>query len=183
MWRSCWCNSSTASTPRRRTCAALCRTCSPRLDSRTFANRHSLPRSWVRSRSIRRTSPQASVNPGGDLCSETNELDKRKGGDDSPWVNPGAATVSHRCYVAPQPLRLMSFNTGEVECAAPDWRTSTASKLRSCFSPWERFTMEPANTLRLARCRVSWQPFSHRGERPVWQRDCWLMPQTLNRLG
>src|SRR5258708_21804157 len=36
----------------------------------------------------------------------------------------------------------MSFNTGEVEYAAPAWRTSTASKRRSCFYPWERFTTE-----------------------------------------
>jgi hypothetical protein len=72
--------------------------------------------------------------------------------DDSPWLKPGASTVLHRCCVVPQPLRLVAFNTREVACAAPASRTSTPSKVRCCFYPWERFTTEPANSMQLAEC-------------------------------
>ena len=52
----------------------------------------------------------------------------------------------------PTAMRLVSFNTREVECAALALRTSTVSKARSCFYPWERFTTERPNTIELARC-------------------------------
>jgi hypothetical protein len=52
----------------------------------------------------------------------------------------------------PTASRVVSFNTREVECAALALRTSTASKARSCFYPWERLTTERPNTIELARC-------------------------------
>src|SRR5258708_6114124 len=58
----------------------------------------------------------------------------------------------------PTAIRLASFNTREVECAAPAYRTSTTSKTRSCFYPRERLTVERPNTIQLARC---YQAVSH----------------------
>src|SRR5258706_1759692 len=58
----------------------------------------------------------------------------------------------------PTASRLASFNTSEVECAAPAYRTSTTSKTRSCFYPRERLTVERPNPMQLARC---YQAVSH----------------------
>src|SRR5689334_3282221 len=52
----------------------------------------------------------------------------------------------------PTAIRVVSFNTREVACAALAWRTSTASTARACCSPWERLTTERPNTMELARC-------------------------------
>src|SRR5215469_15684978 len=45
-----------------------------------------------------------------------------------------------RC--CPTAIALVAFNTGEVECTAPASRTSTTSKIRSCFYSRERFTLK-----------------------------------------
>jgi len=36
----------------------------------------------------------------------------------------------------------------------------TPSKVRACFSPWERLTTEPASTIEVVRCEVSYQSLS-----------------------
>src|SRR5260221_1146259 len=86
----------------------------------------------------------------------------------------------------PTAIRLASFNTREVECAAPAYRTSTTSKTRSCFYPRERLTVERPNTIQLARC---YQAVSHissdarlrarRHSSPALKRRGRLPPQRL----
>jgi hypothetical protein len=55
----------------------------------------------------------------------------------------------------------------------------TPSKARSCWYPWERLTTEPANSIELARCNVSYQLFSHTRAEPAMPTDLWLKPQRL----
>src|SRR5258708_40099353 len=53
----------------------------------------------------------------------------------------------------------------------------TSSKMRSYFYPWERLTTERPNTIRLARCKMSSQAFSHRGKDLAMQRDFGRKPR------
>src|SRR5260221_3943029 len=55
----------------------------------------------------------------------------------------------------------------------------TSSKMRSYFYPWERLTTERPNTIRLARCKMSSQAFSHRGKDLAMQRNFGLKPRRL----
>src|SRR5260221_14122996 len=60
-----------------------------------------------------------------------------------------------------------------------DQAHGTSSKMRSYFYPWERLTTERPNTIRLARCRMSSQAFSHRGKDLAMQRNFGLKPRRL----
>jgi hypothetical protein len=53
----------------------------------------------------------------------------------------------------------------------------TSSKMRYCSYPRERLTTEPASSIQLARCRVSYQAFSQRQARAEKQQDFWLKPE------
>jgi hypothetical protein len=45
--------------------------------------------------------------------------------------------------------------------------SGTTSKVRECFYPRERFTVEPPNTLQLVRCKVPTSLFSHKRAKPA----------------
>src|SRR5258706_15874833 len=89
---------------------------------------------------------------------ETIAYTKRSVGDDSPSLKGRGFYGFAPRLCRPTAIRLASFNTREVECAAPAYRTSTTSKTRSCFYPRERLTVERPNTIQLARC---YQAVSH----------------------
>jgi hypothetical protein len=52
----------------------------------------------------------------------------------------------------------------------PTQAHGTPSKARYCFYPWERRTTERPNSMELARCKVSWEGFSHKRAKPALTR-------------
>src|SRR5258708_22959935 len=83
---------------------------------------------------------------------ETIAYTKRSVGDDSPSLKGRGFYGFAPRLCRPTAIRLASFNTREVECPAPAYRTSTTSKTHSCFCPREHFTVERPTTMQLARC-------------------------------
>src|SRR5258708_22039485 len=69
----------------------------------------------------------------------------------------------------------IAVGRGEPETAAQAARTT--SKVRECFSPWERCTTEPANTILLARCKVSTEVVCLMGEKTAMPPGFWLKPR------
>ncbi len=67
-----------------------------------------------------------------------------------------------------QPCGTLRASPGECDLKSnPTQAHGTSSKARSYFYPWERLTTERPNTIELARCKVSYQPFSHNSMEPA----------------
>jgi len=76
----------------------------------------------------------------------------------------------HPCGVAPEGGAPAQVDVDSIAVWRGELKTTTAqaertlSKARECFYPWERFTTEPANTLQLARCKLSTDAFLPTGQ-------------------
>lgn len=60
----------------------------------------------------------------------TRAAETKKASDNSPSLKGRGFYGLAPMLCCPTAMRLVSFNTGEVECAAPASRTSTTSKIR-----------------------------------------------------
>ena len=77
----------------------------------------------------------------------------------------------------PRRSRLKGRSGPRRRCRRSGWRgelegprihtSGTTSTVRSCFSPRERLTVKPPNTLQLARCRVPTSRVSHQQAHPA----------------
>ena len=69
-----------------------------------------------------------------------------------------------------------SSRCGVVSSKTTAQAQRTTSKIRSCFYPRERLTVEPANTIWLVRCKAPTGLFSHKLAEMALSLDFWLKP-------
>ena len=89
------------------------------------------------------------------------------------------------CYLAPEggvPAHwtLHASRRGVVSSKQPPLVAhGTSSKARYCFYPRERLTAEPANSIGLVRCKMSYRPFLHQQAEVQRQLSLRLQPLRL----
>src|SRR5260370_15006634 len=66
-----------------------------------------------------------------------------------------------------RPREALPAARGGIAAQAPVQAHGTSSKIRCCFSPWERLTTEPPNSSQVARCKVPTKRFAHTREEPA----------------